>query len=258
MSRCGEARPMEHDPVSKIHDALSRSELIDAVRSIRRGALERAFGRLRLRVLFPEEIARLEAAGNHCADWSRVRVADGFDCRRVRQCRLLGDVILGRFAGHAALPGGTQVPSGVYSCTIADSAIGNDALLQDVRLLANVVVSEGGVLFDCGRVIWEGETTFGNGFDLPLAIETGGREVPVHAEIGVGQAEMIALRRSDAEFLARYRQAVAEYVDHARCDKTIIDRHAVICHTPVVQNVYVGPHAVIDSAASVVDCTLLT
>ncbi|MFL5245594.1 MAG: DUF4954 family protein [Gemmataceae bacterium] len=250
---------MEHDPVNRVLSAIDRSTVVRAAQSVRRdGGIELAVGNLKPRALFPEEIIRLEGAGNQCADWSGVRVVEGFDYRRVRQSVFQGDVVLGRFAGQVNLAANVEAPAGVYASTVADCVIGNDALVQDVRLLANVVVGEGALLFDCGRIVCEGETTFGNGFDLPLAIETGGREVPVHAEIDVGLAEIIALRRSDTALLTRHRQAVADYAARVRSTKTIIEREAVIRHTPHVRNSYIGPHAVIDGATLVADTTLLS
>src|SRR5260370_42685433 len=118
--------------------------------------------------------------------------------------------------------------AGVYGRRVADCIIGNDAVVQDVRILANVVVGEAAILFDCGRILCEGETTFGNGFDLPLAIETGGREVPVFAEMDLGLAEIIALRRSDPTLLDRFREAVADYVRQVRSQRTIIERGASV------------------------------
>jgi hypothetical protein len=131
-------------------------------------------------------------------------------------------------------------------------------LVQGVKLLANTVIGEEAILFDCGRILCEGETTFGNGLDLPLAIETGGREVPVFAEIDLGLAETIALHRSDPAVLGRFREAVADYGRQVRSHKTIIERGASVCHIPQVRNSYVGPYAVIHGAANVSECTLLS
>jgi hypothetical protein len=157
-----------------------------------------------------------------------------------------------------ALAPGVELPSGVYNSTIVDSTIGNNALVQEVKVLANTVVCEEAVLFDCGRILCEGETTFGNGLDLPLAIETGGREVPVFAEIDLGLAELIALRRSDPTLLARFREAVADYGRQVRSQKTIIERRARVCHIPQLRNAYVGQHSLIQGATSVSECTLLS
>jgi hypothetical protein len=250
---------VDHDPVDKVIAFTLRSDLIRAAQAVRADAGLDSDGKGgKLRALFTEEIKSLEGAGNQCEDWSRVRVGEGFDWRRVRQNQFHGDVVLGRFANRLTLATGVDLPSGVYNSTIANSEVENDALVEDVKLLANTVVGKAAILFDCGRVFCDGETTFGNGFDLPLAIETGGREVPVFAEIDLGLAETIALRRSDRDLLLRWRQAVANYAHQVCSSKNIIENRAIICHTPFVKNAYVGPHAVINGATSLSECTLLS
>src|SRR5581483_6109917 len=78
--------------------AAAESELARAAASVRAdGGQAFALGDSRVRPLFPEEVARLEGLGNTCDDWTRVRVAVTFDWRRVRQCHLQGDVVLGHF-----------------------------------------------------------------------------------------------------------------------------------------------------------------
>ena len=56
-----------------------------------------------LRPLYRDEIVQLEQLGNNCSDWSQVHVADGFDCRKIRQSTFAGTVLLGRFTGQARL-----------------------------------------------------------------------------------------------------------------------------------------------------------
>src|SRR5207245_5372041 len=83
-------------------------------------------------------------------------------------------------------------------------------------------------------------------------------EVPVFAEIDLGLAEFIALRRSDPTLLTRYREAVAGYGRQVRSHRTIIERGARVCHIPQLRNSYVGPYSIIHSAANVSECTLLS
>src|SRR5438132_13889765 len=106
---------MSDDLVEKVRAVAARAELVRAVASVRRdGGQAFALGKVPLRSLSTAEVAHLESLGNSCDDWSRVRVADGFDCRRVRHSSFQGDVILGRFTGKAQLAEGLELPCGVY------------------------------------------------------------------------------------------------------------------------------------------------
>ncbi len=250
---------MHPDPVGAVEAAASESELLAAVASLRHdGGQSFALGEARVRPLFAEEIIRLEALGNHADAWSRVRVADGFDFRRVRQCSFHGDVVLGAFGGRARVAEGLELPTGVYRSTVADSVIGHDALVRDVALLVNYAVGPGALVLDCGRVTCEAGTTFGVGTELPLAVESGGREVRVYAEITTEVAAAVARSRSRPDLLARYARAAAAYAARAASPRGVVGPGAVVRGTPEVRNTFVGARARVDGATRVADCTLLS
>jgi hypothetical protein len=236
---------------------MAHSELADAVARLRRSPEETPEPPSR-RPLSPEEIARLESLGNTSEDWSRVRVGDGFDCDRVRQSRFQGDVRLGAFAGKGRLAEGIEVPTGVYRSTLVDCDLGDDALVWDVHLLANYVVGEGAVLADCGSIVCEGETVFGNGLALPLGIESGGRDIPVYAEITVEVAAALTRGPERRAALEGYGRAVADYLARVRCSRGVIERGAAVRSTPKLRNTYLGPYARVEGATLVADSTLLS
>lgn len=247
------------EELAGVREALTRSELLRAVAAVRRdGGLELALGSPNVRPLRREEIARLEVQGNTADDWTRVRVADGFDPRTVERNCFHGDVVLGRFTRPVAVAEGLLLPAGVYRSTVVNSVIGNDALVREVRLLHNQVVGPGALLFACGSLTCDGKSAFGNGAVLSLAIESGGREVPAFAEIDVATAARIAKSRSRPDLLDAYNRLVAEYAARAASPRGIFERGALVRDTPRVHNAYVGPHAVIDAATFVTDSTLLS
>lgn len=248
------------DPtIARVLAARADSDFLRAVGSVRRdGGLMLALGRSRLRRLYPEEVVRLEGLGNTCEDWSRVRVADGFDWRRVLHSSFHGDVVLGRFARRVSLEEGLELPAGIYRSTLSDCVVGDDVLVRDVKLLANYVLGPGAVLVNCGRISCDPGTSFGNGTALPLGIESGGREVAVYAEIDVDVAGAVTRSRARRDFLHAYGRAVADYTAEAASQRGIIERGCTVSNTPTIRNAYLGPHAVIDGATLVTDSTLLS
>jgi hypothetical protein len=151
-----------------------------------------------------------------------------------------------------------ELPAGIENATLANCIIGNETLVRDVKLIASCVVGEGVVLFDCGSIVGEAETTFGNGQSVSLGIETGGREVALFAEIDVELAAAVAQSRRQKNFLEDYSAAVAEYANRVRANRTVIDRGARVRSTPSVRNTFVGQHARIDGAALVAETTILS
>jgi hypothetical protein len=250
---------MRDEVLIKVHKAIAESELIRAVASIRRdNGKSLVLGDLPLRPLYRDEIARLESQGNSSQDWSRVRVVDGFDWRRIRHSSFHGDVLLGRCTRQVRLTEGFELPAGIYGSTLCNCVIGNDALIRDVKLLAGYVVADGAMLLDCGAVTCDAGTTFGNGGAVSLGIENGGREVAIYAEIDVDSAAEVARSRIRKNFLDAYRHAVADYTAQVSSSRGYIGHAAVVRSTPTVRNTYVGACAVIDGATLVVDNALLS
>jgi hypothetical protein len=248
---------VDRNLLRQVRAALAASELARDVSAAARDAgAAFALGREPLRPLFPQEVARLENLGNSCDDWSRVRVAAGFDCERVKHSSFHGDVVLGRFTASVRLAAGLEVPTGVYHSTVANCALGNDALVRGVGLLANYAVGEGALLWNCGSVGCEGPTTFGNGAVLPVGLESRGREVAVYAEITVEAALALARARGDAA--RAYREALTAYLHAVRSGRGVIGPAAVVRDTPRVWNVYVGPCARVEGATLVEESTLLS
>ena len=235
------------------------SEFLRDVASVRRdGGVALALGDAPLRPLFKPEIALLEEQGNTARDWSAVRVADGFNPRRVRNCELSGEVVFGRFNQYVPLANGVEVVAGVSNSALSDCVIGHNALVKDVRLLANYVVGEGAVVADCGRVVCSAGTSFGNGRRVAVALESGGREIEVFAELDVELATGAARPLDRRAELDGYRKAVAEYRDRATADRGIIAAGARVWSVPRLEDAYVGPAAHVDGAACVARCTILS
>ena len=256
----------EVDVVRSVQEAMETSELVRAVSAIRKeGAAVYVLGAVKPTSLSKATIAELEANGNVAEDWNKVNVVPDFDPSRVRNVCFFGNVVLGKLDGKVQVEDGVELLAGIYNSTVVNCCIGNNVLISDVKLLANYVVKEGAVLLNDGTICTKPGATFGNELDgdefedgLPIAIETGGREVKVYAEIAVDVAEKIAKSRSDKALIERYEEAVGRYVAAVRSDVGIIEQGAMIRNTRNVSDTYVGPYAVVDNAAAVVNTTLLS
>ena len=210
-----------------------------------------------LRQLSAPEISELKAQHNGSEDWTRIWVAPNFNPHKVVGCFFSGDVQLGHFSGKVSLETGVKIGSGVYNCDLSNVSVGDNAFLANTSLIANYRIGPGVVVQGCGRVICTGRTAFGNGQKVSLGLEVAGRETAYYAEITVEVAAQIAAHRQPVT-IAEYEAAVVKYVEAATSHVGIIEAGAVIQNTPKVINVYVGHDAVIDSASSLEDCTLLS
>ncbi|MDA3963230.1 MAG: DUF4954 family protein [Planctomycetota bacterium] len=213
---------------------------------------------LLVRDLTHQEIALMEDRGCRADDWSLIQVAEDFDPFRVRRSHFKGRCVLGRFVAELEVVDGLSLPAGIYDCTLIDCQIGNDCLLENVRFAAHVVCEREAVLFDVGSITCSGQALFGCGQELPLAVETGGREVPVWAEIDVPAAADIARDRADRHGQAAILTAIDRYMDAVRSPVAWVRRGANVRHVERIFDAYIGPGAIINHALSLVDVTVLS
>jgi hypothetical protein len=250
---------VDKELLARAQTALAQSELLRAVASVGLdGGRTFALGDRPLRPLSGREVDCLQRQGNSAEEWSRVLVSEDFDLQRVRNCQFIGSVVLGRFAARIRLAGSVELPAGVWNSTIVDSVLGDDVLVRNVALLANYVIRPRALVVDCGQVVCEGETTFGNGTEVAVGVETGGRRLPVHAELDVELASAAAGSVGRGSTREGYLEVARQYAARARSRRGIIDAEARVLSTPQVKNVYVGTHAQVNGATLVADSTLLS
>ena len=242
------------DVLSELKGLINNSELIKSVEEAKRVAKKASAS------LTKEEINRLKQNGSNADDWKKIKVAKGLDIERIRRCYFSGEVTIGKLSGDINVGANnySPLPCGIYNSIIIDSNIGDNVLIQDVKMLANYIIGDNAVLFNCGVISAKEGTIFGNGSELPIAIETGGREVKAYAEITLDVATKVATSRADKDFLKSYGEAVDKYIGKIKSAKGIIEEGAVVKNTQKVLDSYIGAHAMIDNACSVTNSTVLS
>ena len=232
------------------------SELIDAGRLVAKRR-DNVLGLL-LRDVTREEIAVMEDRGCRADDWKQVQVAQDFDAFRVRRTHLKGHCVLGRFTGEIEVLSGIQLPSGIYDCTLIDCQVGNDCLLENVRFAANIIIDREAVLFDLGSITCSGAALFGAGQIIPIGVETGGRELPLWAEVTIDEAALVARERSDVAGQEAVKIAVQRYAQTVVSPVGWVRRRARVRHVERIRDAYIGVHAVIDHALELSNVAVLS
>lgn len=213
----------------------------------------------RVRSLTGDEIDRIRAGGNRCADWGRILVTEGFTPEYIVGSTFVGDCVVGALKGEGIpVEEAVSLPSGIYNSTIVDCEIGDGSLVSNVSVVSNYILMGDCVVFDTGALSASAECVFGNGREIAIGIETGGREVLSYAEITIPVATAVATRRGDREFLEAYAAFVKSYMDSCSAPFGVVCRGGVIRHTGRVEDVYLGEGAVIDNATVVQNVTLLS
>jgi hypothetical protein len=250
---------LTRSPAEAVRSAIEHSEFLAAVASIRAdGGRDFALDPEHVRPLTSREVVALNQQHNIAEDWSRIRVTDPFVPDRIHHCTFYGDVLLGRFTRRLAIAPGVELHTGVCYSTLANCVIGDESVVYETKLLANYVVGRDCVVFGNGTIVCDGHTTFGNGGELLLGIETGGREVAAFAEIDVQLAGLLSRAAERKQHLQAYKAAVTEYAGRAKLTRGIFARGVIVRNTSEVCNVFAGPAARIVNALLVANSTLLS
>ena len=244
--------------IDKLKEIFQSSEIIKSVSTIKNKTGKSILSGDNLRALKETEIKTLQKNGCWSQDWSKVLVTKNFDARRVANSTFFGNVIIGDLDEDIEIEAGVKLPAGIFSSTIVNSEIGNNAFIKDAKLISNYIIKDKAIILNVGTLSSKNDAVFGNGVELPIAIETGGREVLTYAEITVDVATKIASSRGDKELLKSYEEFVKEYCKKVKSPKGIVEKSAVIKNTPKVIDTYVGEGALIDNANLVQNVTMLS
>jgi acetyltransferase-like isoleucine patch superfamily enzyme len=201
------------------------------------------------RSLTPSEVDDLERQGCSAESWSRVLVSQGFDASKLERVTFRGDNRLGTFSGMTEFPGGLRLPSGIYDACLFNCVVGNEVYISGPgELIANYHIGDHAVITHADMVVYEGQTTFGNGFRISVLNEAGGREVPMFDRLSAQLAYILALYRHRPDVIGQLTEMIDRYA--GSCDKGYgeIGEGARITHTHLIRNVKVGPYAVIEGA----------
>ena len=193
------------------------------------------------RKLTNEEIVRLQAQSCLADDWERVSVAEGFVTDHVYHTRFSGDVRLGVFEGEFTLPGGIRKHAALRHVTLHNVSVGNNCCIENIQnYIANYDIGDDTFIENVDRIFVEGTETFGNGVEVSVLNETGGREVAITDKLSAHIAYVMALYRHRPVLTARLKEITDFYARKHASDRGTIGHHVTILNTGSIKNVRIG------------------
>ena len=200
------------------------------------------------RPLSSEEIASLTEQGCSCADWSKVEVAEGFDPAKVKSTHFSGSVKLGVFKKQVSFFGGATKPAGISNSTIHNCTIGNNVYISGVRnYIANYIIEDDAVIDNIDLLAVEGESSFGNGTEVAVVNEAGGREIPIYDHLSAHTAYIIAFYRHRPKAIENLQKMIANYTASVTSSMGLVAKGAKLINCRIIKNVKVGPSSVIEA-----------
>ena len=202
------------------------------------------------RKLEKEEIETLEARMCSASDWNDVEVAEGFSVEHVHSTRFSGKVRLGRFGKEFRMPGGIVKHSGLYNVTLHNVTVGDDCRVENVKnYIANYDIGHDCFIENVDIILTDGTTSFGNGVEVSVLNETGGREVMMHDFLSAHQAYVMALYRHRPELIEGLKKTIGRYVASVTSDRGTISPHVTIVDAGYIKNVKIGEYCKIEGTS---------
>ena len=210
-----------------------------------------------MRTLTKTEIALLEAQACSAEDWSRVLITDEQSLRYIRHTRFSGDVRIGAFHKSFDMPGGIHKHTGIFHATLHDVTIGDDCCIENIKnYIANYDIANDCFIENVDIILCDGPTSFGNGVEVAVLNETGGREVTIHDRLTAHEAYLEAFYRHRPKLIAHLKQFAADRAAECRSTRGTIAEHVTIVDTGYIKNMYVGAYAKVEGAGRLKNGTL--
>lgn len=202
------------------------------------------------RKLTTAEIEALQAQVCSAADWDQVEVAEGFDPAAVHHTRFSGHIRMGVFEKEFCLPGGIRKHAGIGFATLHNVTVGDNCCIENVKnYIANYEIGHDTFIENVDIILTDGVSSFGNGVELSVLNETGGREVMIFDHLTAQTAYMMALYRHRPEMIEKFRGMIRAYVGEVSSSMGKIGSDCVIVDSGYIKNVKVGDFCKIEGAS---------
>jgi len=209
------------------------------------------------RDLSQSEINTMVSHGCSCDEWNRIKVTDGFDPSCCTNVIFSGDIKMGRLGKVFSDNSGVRMKSGISNVHLHNCTIGDDVTINNLGdYIANYVIEDEVFIRNCGKIFTEGNTSFGNGTEVAVLNETGGRSVKIWDRLSAHQAYIIALYRHRSKAVSLLEGMIDEYTGKVSSSMGSIGKGSRITDCRNIKNVRLGSCSRIEGSISLCEGTV--
>lgn len=201
------------------------------------------------RKLTDQEIQQLKEHSCTAENWADIEVAPNFTPDYIYYTRFSGKVRLGVFEGEFTLAGGMKKHAGLYHTTLHNVTVGDHCCIENVKnYIANYIIGNHVFIENVDIILVDGKSRFGNGVEVAVLNETGGREVMIHDRLSAHQAYIMALYRHRPVLIERMKDIIEKYAEENASEMGTIGNHVTIVDSGYIKNVKIGDYCKIEGA----------
>src|SRR4030042_1279546 len=203
-----------------------------------------------------EETEKLISRNCSADNWSVITVSESFSPENIRNTRFEGKIKLGTVSGTIEIESNVFKPCGIHNSFISNCEIGDNVYISDVKILKNYIIEERVVISNVGSIVVTCESAFGNGTEIEVLNEGGGRDLPIFDRLSSQTAYLTVLYRHDKVFTDSIMRLIRKYCESKVSDRGLIQKGARILDSLIVRNVFIGSYTVISGASLLEEGTI--
>lgn len=204
---------------------------------------------MKYRNLSTQEITILEKQGCKADDWSNIVVHERFMPDFVHSVTFSGKIRLGVLEDDFVLPGGLKRHSGLNSVSLHNCELGDNVLIEHVQnYIANYRIGDNVRIQNIHHLYVDRESTFGNGVEVSVLNETGGREVMMYDNLTAHVAYILSFYRHRPALVKKLQEMITTYSQQQASTIGVVGNNVTIVNTGAIKNVRVGDYTIIEGA----------
>ena len=211
------------------------------------------------RQLKDSEIKRLEERRCVAEDWSKILVDPEFDTEYVSGVRFSGNVRIGCLKKQFELDGGLKLHSGLRNVTFHNVIVHDNCFIENVQnYIADYEIGSDTFIQNLDILCSHGTSSFGNGVEVAVLNETGGRNVRICDKLSAHMAYITALYRHRPVLSRRLEEIINRYAEHKTSDMGRVGSHVLIVNTGRIENMNIGDYVIIKGASRLTNGTIVS
>lgn len=202
------------------------------------------------RKLTKAEIKILEKNNSRADQWDNISVKEGFDASRVINCQFSGQIRIGQLNESMFFFGDVEKKCGLYHAHLHNCSLGDNVFINQVKnYIANYDIEDHVVIDNNDLCAFEGISTFGNGLQVSVLDETGGRKVTIYDKLSAHLAYILAFYKHRQDLIAKLENLIENYSESIKSNRGFIGSHSYIQNCREIKNVRIGSYTQLDGCS---------
>jgi hypothetical protein len=213
---------------------------------------------MKYRKLSKSEISELKDQNCFSENWNNINVSENFDTNKIKNSQFSGIVYLNKFDKNIKTNTGILKSTGIYNSFVHNCSIGANTLINSVKNIVNYKIGENVIIENVNNLSVEGSSSFGNGTEIEILNEGGGRELKIFDKLSSQIAYLIVTRRNRTKFIKNINSMIDKYVESLTSEEGLIENNSTIINCNYIKNVKFGEYSNIIGAMHLENGTIVS